>query len=145
MTLAGHDLGGLADTDECAAQVGLDDAVKIFVFHAQHQAIFGDARVVDQHVQLDLILDAFFEERRDRFGVGDVKAKGTGFPARRHNVPGHGFSFISLADIGEIHLISGLRQRLRNGLADTSGAAGHEGGGKLFAHVSHLNAVFSCL
>ena len=101
----------------------------------------GDTR----NVQLDLILDAFFEERRDRFGVGDVKAKGTGFPARRHNVPGHGFSFISLADIGEIHLISGLRQRLRNGLADTSGAAGHEGGGKLFAHVSHLNAVFSCL
>lgn len=87
MTLAGHDLGGLADTDECAAQVGLDDAVKIFVFHAQHQAIFGDARVVDQHVQLDLILDTLFEERRDRFGVGDVKAKGTGFSARRHNVP----------------------------------------------------------
>ena len=72
-------------------------------------------------------LDTLFEERRDRFGVGDVKAKGTGFSARRHNVPGHGFSFISLADIGEIHLISGLRQRLRNSLADTSGAAGSRG------------------
>ena len=145
MTLAGHNLGGLADADEGAAQVGLDDAVKIFVLHAQHQAVLGDASIVDQHAQLDLILDMLFEEGRDRFGVGNVKAKGTGLPARRSNILGHGFGFISLADIGEIHLISGLRQRLRNGLADASGAAGYECGGKLFAHFSHLDAVFSCL
>ena len=40
---------------------------------------------------------------------------------------------------------AGLDKGFRNSLADTSGAAGHEGGGKLFAHVSHLDAVFSCL
>lgn len=59
VTLAGHDLGGPRTQTNAPRKLVWMTRSNLRL-HAQHQAIFGDARVVDQHVQLNLIPIRFF-------------------------------------------------------------------------------------
>ena len=40
----------MADAVEASLQVDLDDTVEIFFLHPQQQTVFGDAGIVDQHI-----------------------------------------------------------------------------------------------
>ena len=61
MALLHHDARHMADAVEASLQVDLDDTVEIFFLHPQQQTVFGDAGIVDQHIDAaKIVQDSFY-------------------------------------------------------------------------------------
>ena len=80
-----HSAGGGADPAEGTRQVGIDDGAPVRIFHAHDEAVFRDARVVDQGTEG---AGLFLNGGDDLFGglrVGNIRSVDGGFSPRRFN------------------------------------------------------------
>src|SRR5690606_23588258 len=117
--------GGLGEV-EGAREVGVDDRLPVVVLHAQHQAVAGDAGVVDEHVEAPEALDHALDQRLAGGGVGDVGAEGGGLPAGGldglHDLLGGA----GRGDVVHRHAVALPAEALRHGAAEAAAGARHE-------------------
>ena len=127
-TLAEHDGKHGVDEVERALEVYGDNGVPLLLGHAHHEAVFGDAGVVDKDVDaakvvLDLINDFF-----GLFKIGGIRGVAFNLYAE-----GGDFGFGLLAvfvnyEVGESDVCAFLGETQGKGFADAAGRAGDEGG-----------------
>src|SRR5690606_28660127 len=79
--LAGHRAQDALSPVEAGGEVGLDDVVPVLLSHAQVQHVAGDARVVDEDINILVNLEQICASLGNGLGVGDVHREGLGLLA----------------------------------------------------------------
>ena len=120
-----------------ASQVHVNHFVEVLFLHADEEAVLGDARIVHEAGQIDLILDSFFEESLYAFRVAHIELVGRG-----HAVPGvnefsHAHGFFRAAHIRQNNLITVPGQGEGCCPAYAAGTAGHKGRGGCLRESFH--------
>ena len=124
-----HYFCGFARADKRAAKVDGNDPVKVLVLHANKKTVLGNAGIVYQHGQIDLVLDMRYEKVGHSFAVAHIKGKGKGLAALGAYVCRYFFRFFGFADVGENNLKAVTGKGLGNGPANAARTAGHQGRG----------------
>ena len=127
-TVAGfhHGADDGAGKEEGGAEVGVEDALPVFVAHAQEECVAGDAGVVDENVDFLKFLEDGFGEGLGGFGVGDVAGEGVGLSTGGAAGFDSGCeAFRRAGHEGQGGAVLG--EEFGNGEADSAAGAGDEG------------------
>src|SRR5690606_17806477 len=71
-----HALNDLLGYIEQTVQIGIDDGTPVFLAHFSEQAIAGDARIIDQHINRPQFIAYFFKCIRRGVPVGYIAHRG---------------------------------------------------------------------
>lgn len=126
--LAHHDGEDGVDEVEGAFEVYCDYGVPLSLGHAHHEAVFGDAGVVDKDVDAAEVFDNLCHYVLGLVEVGGVGGVAFALHAAGGDFSLGGFAVFVYCKVGESDVGALLGETQGKGLADAAGRSGDEGG-----------------
>ncbi len=124
--LAAHDRRHRLGEVEHRLEVYIDHRVPLFFGHAEQKPVFGDAGVVDQHVDASEILCYGSHHFRGVFGVGGVRGVAFGLYAHAFQFLHQRLHVLVVTQVGESDVGTFGGEAQRNGLSDAARRAGNQ-------------------
>ena len=114
------------DGDHHATDIDVDQRIDIFQRQRLQRAAAGDPGVIDQNIQPAEGLYRACDGLLNRLGVCAVGLNRRAAAAESHNLVDHRLRFIGGFFISDNHIGARLRQRQRNGAANSATGAGNQ-------------------